>query len=64
MIVRSKKRFGFVWNMMVEEFSNTPRQTDAIKGAGTTSDLIHQNQTACGEIVQNTGSLIHLHHKG
>src|SRR6266481_8873030 len=60
-IVRRKQgaRFDFV----VEKFGDAPRDGEPVKGGCAAADLVENNQTAGGGVIDDVGSLIHLHHE-
>ncbi|MNQ03551.1 hypothetical protein D3C85_162540 [compost metagenome] len=41
-----------------------PGQRQAVEGAGAAADFVHQHQAAFTGVVQDVGSLAHLHHEG
>ena len=45
-------------------FGSSPGQGQAIKGAGATTNLVHQHQTVLGGVVQDVGGFGHFHHEG
>src|SRR5690554_526793 len=60
--MRSKQRLCSRW-MFMEEFGNRPRDGDSVVGACSSPNLIEQDQTPFGKVVQNTRRFIHLYHK-
>ncbi len=51
-------------NLARQLFGTGPRQREAVVGAGTAANFVHQHQTAGGGVVEDVGGLGHLHHKG
>ena len=48
----------------MEIFRDAPSQTQSVKGAGATPDLVQYDQTAGSGVVQNRCRFAHLYHKG
>ena len=62
MIMRSKQRFCL--DAVMDIFHNCVGNAHTVKGAGTASHLVEDNQTVLRSVFQNLRYLIHLHHKG
>ena len=50
--------------MLVDVLHNGPGNADAVVGAGAASKLIEEHKRAAGEVVEDAGGLVHLHHEG
>src|SRR5580658_6661120 len=61
-VMRGKEGLRLV-RRLVEEFGDAPGDGNAVVCGGTSSDLIEQDQAACGEVVEDAGRFIHFHHK-
>ena len=63
-IVSSEKGFGPQPGMVVDVLDDGPGNRDAVVGAGSTTDLIKDEQAASTGVIEDVGRLHHLHHKG
>ena len=45
-------------------FDDGPGDGDAIVGAGAASQFIKEDEASLGEVVEDAGRLVHLHHEG
>ena len=64
MIVSRKKRLDPTVFPVVEIFCHSPSNTQAVKGAGASPDLIQNDQTLLCSSIQDLGRLLHFHHEG
>ena len=60
MVMRSKQRLG---TKLTQVLGNSPRDAKAIVGRCPTPDFIEDDQAPFRCVVENLGSLSHLHHK-
>ena len=64
MIVRGEQCPGSQVPAVLDMLRNSPGDAQSIVGAGSSADLIQENQTAGGRAVQDVSGLDHLHHEG
>src|SRR6056300_698838 len=63
MVVSCKQGLGCHLGIVVQVFSHGPGDTDAVKSGGSAADLIEDNQTAWGGMVEDVGGFCHLNHE-
>ena len=49
---------------IVQMFGHTPGNGESIESGGATANLIKDDQTAIGGIIENGSGLVHFHHEG
>ena len=64
MVMSSKQRFCTAQFCIADMLDHSPGNCQTIKGAGSSSNLIQDQQTFGGCIPQDIGNLCHLYHKG
>ena len=62
MIMGSKKSFGM--NLGLHMLNNGSGNAHTIKGTGSTTYFIQNNQAIGGSVFENLSHLVHFHHKG
>ena len=62
--MRSKQGLCSQQPGVADMLHDSPGNAQSVKGTGSASDLIQDQQTVSGRVSQNIGYLGHLHHKG
>ena len=63
-VVCGKKRAGASLAVLVDVLHDGPCDGDAVVGARAATEFVEEHQAALGEVVQDAGCLVHLHHEG
>ena len=63
-VVRSEEGLGSPVGIVVQVLDDSPSDGDAIVGAGTTAQLIEEDEGAGREGIEDAGGFLHLDHEG
>ncbi len=63
-VMGSEEGFGPQPWMVVDVLDDGPGNGDAVVGAGSTTDLIEDEQAAGTGVIEDVGRFYHLHHEG
>ena len=64
MVVRSKEGLRAPVGIVVQVLDDSPSDRDTIVGAGTTAQLVEEDEGAGREGIEDAGGFLHLDHEG